>query len=139
MTTDTTIWTGYLPTTSPETEPFWAAANEGVLLLQKCQDCGQVQYHYRALCSTCMSDRLDDLPSSGLGTVWTFSVVHRNNSAGYSEKVPYVVAVVELEGGVKVITNIVSAGATDVTFGTPVALTFAKGDNGQMIPLFKVA
>jgi uncharacterized protein len=138
MFTETTTWTGWLPTTTPETEPFWRAADEGVFLLQRCPDCGKTQYHYRALCSHCWSDRIEDLPSSGRGKVWTYSVVYRNSTAGYQEKVPYVVGLVELEGGVKVISNIIGAEPDSVTFGTAVEVTFAKTAGGRSIPLFRV-
>jgi uncharacterized OB-fold protein len=138
MFTETTPWTGWVPATTPETEPFWKAANEGVFLLQRCPDCGKTQYHYRALCAHCMSDKIEDFPSSGRGTVWTYSVVYRNGTAGYTEKTPYVVALVELEDGVKVITNVVGGDPEAVTFGTEVELTFAKTSQGQAIPLFKV-
>lgn len=137
-TTEYAPWTGFIPMSTVETEPFWRAANEGVLLLQRCPDCGKTQYHYRSLCSHCWSDRIEDFPSSGRGTVWTWSVVHRNNTPGYQEHVPYVVALVELEDGVKVITNVVGVDPEAVDFGTPVELTFARTDEGQNIPLFKV-
>lgn len=136
--TETTPWTGWVPATSPETQPYWDAANNGVLLLQKCPDCGKVQYHYRALCSFCWSDKIEDFPSSGRGAVWTYSVVYKNATKGYSEKLPYVVGLVELEGGVKFVTNIIGGDPEAVTFGTEVELTFAKTDAGQAIPLFKV-
>lgn len=135
---ETTTWTGFVPALTAETAPYWKAADDGVLLLQKCPDCGKVQYHYRALCSFCMSDRVEDFPSSGRGEVWTYSVVHRNATAGYVEKVPYVVGLVELEGGVKVVSNIVGGDPAEVTFGTKVEVVFAKSENGQAIPLFKV-
>jgi uncharacterized OB-fold protein len=138
MATETATWTGFVPATTPETAPFWAAANEGKFLLQRCADCGKVQYHYRALCAHCMSDQVEDLPSHGRGTVWTYTVVYRNSTVGYTEKTPYVVALVELEGGVKVITNIVGGDPEAVTFGTEVELTFARTEAGQAIPLFKV-
>jgi uncharacterized OB-fold protein len=138
MITETMNWTGFLPTTTPETKPFWDAANEGVFLLQRCRDCRQVQYFYRALCAHCMSDQVDDLPSSGRGTVWTYSVVYRNRTPGYSENVPYVVALVELEGGVKVISNVITDDPEAVTFGTEVEVLFAEAKNQQSIPLFKV-
>jgi uncharacterized protein len=136
---ETITWTGFVPVQSPETAPFWAAANEGIFLLQQCPDCGKTQYHYRALCSFCMSDKIEDFPSSGRGEVWTYSVVYRNSTAGYAEKVPYVVGLVELEGGVKVVSNIVGGAPEDVTFGTKVDAVFAKTQDGQSIPLFKVA
>jgi uncharacterized OB-fold protein len=131
-------WTGFVPALTPETAPFWEAANAGTFLLQRCPDCGKTQYHYRALCSFCMSDKIEDYPSAGKGEVWTYSVVYRNNTAGYPEKVPYVVGLVELEGGVKVVSNIIGGDPEDVTFGTKVEVVFAKTQDGQAIPLFKV-
>jgi uncharacterized protein len=138
MFTETTPWTGWVPTTTPETQPFWEAANDGVFLLQKCPDCGKFQYHYRTLCSHCWSDQVEDYPSRGHGEVWSYSVVYRNKTPGYEQKVPYVVGVVELEGGVKVISNIITPDPESVTFGTAVEVAFAKTDAGQAIPLFKV-
>jgi uncharacterized protein len=135
---ETTTWTGFVPALTPETAPFWKAADEGVFLLQRCSDCQNVQYHYRALCSFCTSDRIEDFPSSGRGQVWTYSVVYRNATAGYTEKVPYVVGLIELEGGVKVVSNIIGGDPEDVTFDTEVEVVFAQTDGGQAIPLFKV-
>jgi uncharacterized OB-fold protein len=131
-------WTGFVPAITPETAPFWEAADNGTFLLQRCPDCGNTQYHYRALCSFCMSDKIEDYPSTGKGEVWTYSVVYRNNTAGYGEKVPYVVGLVELEGGVKVVSNIIGGNPENVTFGTKVEAVFAKTEDGQAIPLFKV-
>lgn len=134
----TDVWTGFVPAITPETEPYWRAANDGVLLLQRCPDCGKFQYHYRALCSHCWSDKIEDYPSSGRGKVWTYSVVKKNKTAGYVEKVPYVVALVELEGGIKFVTNVLGPDPDAITFGTDVELTFAKTEGGQSIPLFTV-
>ncbi|MGD6741796.1 Zn-ribbon domain-containing OB-fold protein [Streptomyces sp. BH106] len=132
-------WSGFLPVPTPETAPFWDACNEGTFLLQRCRDCGKTQYHYRALCCHCWSDQVDDFASSGKGTVWTCSVVYKNNTPGYVDKLPYVVGLVELEGGVKVFGNILGDAPEAVDIGTAVEITFAKADNGQMIPLFEVA
>ncbi|WP_166880564.1 Zn-ribbon domain-containing OB-fold protein [Salinibacterium sp. ZJ450] len=139
MVTDTLTWTGLVPVRSPETAPFWDAANDGVFLLQRCPDCGMTQYHYRALCANCMSDNVEDFASSGDGTVWTYSVVYRNNSPNYADKTPYVVALIELEGGVKVVSNVVGGDPEAVTFGTKVEVIFSRTDDGQAIPLFRVS
>ncbi|MBT2266113.1 MULTISPECIES: Zn-ribbon domain-containing OB-fold protein [Rhodococcus erythropolis group] len=138
MFTATDAWTGFVPAVTPETAPFWDAANDGVFLLQRCPDCGQTQYHYRALCSHCWSDKIEDFPSSGRGTVWTYSIVYKNRTPGYAEKVPYIVGLVELEGGVKVVSNILADDLEAVTFGTEVEAVFAETDGGQKIPLFRV-
>ena len=139
MFDELSTWTGFVPAITPETAPFWEAADRGTFLLQRCPDCGNFQYHYRALCSFCMSDKIEDYPSSGQGEVWTYSVVYRNATAGYTEKVPYVVGLVELEGGVKVVSNIIGGAPENVTFGTKVEVVFSKTEQGQAIPLFKVA
>jgi uncharacterized OB-fold protein len=132
-------WTGFVPVATPETAPFWDACNEGVFLLQRCRNCGKTQYHYRALCCHCWSDQVEDFASSGRGTVWTHSVVYRNSTPGYADKVPYVVGLVELEGGVRVFGNVLGDSPENVTIGTQVELTFARTAGGQMIPLFTVA
>ncbi|MCR2811325.1 MULTISPECIES: Zn-ribbon domain-containing OB-fold protein [unclassified Microbacterium] len=138
MTNQQMEWTGWLPTTTPETEPYWKAANAGVLLLQKCAACARTQYYYRAHCSHCWSSEIEDLPSSGRGTVWTFSVVYRNATPEYNEDVPYVVGLVELEGGVKMLSKIVGGDPEAVDFGTPVQVIFARSPSGQNVPLFTV-
>lgn len=129
-------WTGKLPGRTPETAPFWEGCNEGVFLLQRCRRCDQVQYHYRAHCSHCWSDEIEDFPSAGKGTVWTCSTVYKNNSPGYRERTPYSVAVVELEGGVKVLGNVVDGDPEQVYIGMPVELRFSRAQTGQMIPVF---
>lgn len=130
-------WTGQLPATTPETAPFWEACNREVFLLQRCDTCEKFQYHYRAQCCHCWSDRIQDFPSSGAGSIWTLSIVHRNNSRHYKDSTPYAVVVVELEGGVKVFGNLVESDLDAVSIGTPVELVFSRAGNGQLIPVFR--
>ena len=132
-------WTGQIPGRTPETAPFWDACNRGEFLLQRCRDCSKVQYHYRAQCCHCWSSDVEDFASSGEGTVWTFSVVYRNNTRHYKDSTPYVVAVVELEGGVKVFGNVLGCDPESVVIGMPVGLSFSKAETGQMIPVFVAA
>jgi uncharacterized OB-fold protein len=132
-------WTGQLPGRTPETAPFWEACNRGEFLLQRCNSCSKFQYHYRAQCSHCWSSDIADFPSSGEGTVWTFSTVYKNNTVHYKDSTPYVVAVVELEGGVKVFGNVLECDPEAVEIGMPVTLSFSRAETGQMIPVFVAA
>jgi uncharacterized protein len=132
-------WVGRLPSRSPETEPFWDACNRNVFLVQRCRSCEKTQYHYRAICAHCWSSDLEDLEASGRGTVWTYSVVRRNRSPVFAEKVPYVVALIELEEGVSVFGNIVECDPDDVTIGLDVSLAFTVAEDGQHIPVFRLA
>jgi hypothetical protein len=132
-------WTGRLPTRSPETERFWDACNRGVFLVQRCRTCGERQYHYRAVCANCWSSELDELEASGNGTIWTYSVVERNRSSDFADKVPYVVALVELEEGVSVFGNVIDCDPHGVRIGQPVKLAWQVAEEGQHIPVFRRA
>jgi uncharacterized OB-fold protein len=131
-------WIGRLPSRSPETEPFWEACNRGEFLVQRCADCGKVQYHYRKICAFCWSDAVEDVVSVGEGTVWTYTVVHKNRSPAVEGKVPYVVVLIELDEGVRVFGNLVECDPEDVEIGTPVKLAFSPAADGQMIPVFRL-
>jgi uncharacterized OB-fold protein len=126
-----------VPVESGETKPYWDAARRGELLIQRCRDCQKYQYHYRAFCSHCWFGAIEDVVASGRGTVWSFTVIHRNRTPGFLEDVPYVVALVELEEGIKVLSNIVDVDPAKVAIGDPVEVTFATTEDGAWsIPLF---
>ena len=128
-----------LPSTSPETKRYWDACKRGQLLTQKCNDCGEYQFYRRAFCSHCWSYSIEDVVSSGKGTVWTYTVTYQNRAPGYRDEVPYVVALVELEGGIKMFTNIVECNPEDVRIGMPVEVVFQKATDDITIPYFKPA
>lgn len=129
-------WTGPIPTTAIETEPFWNACNQDQFLVQKCRDCGEVQYHYRAMCCHCWSDAVDDLPIAGTAKIWTLSVVEVNRSAQFAEWGVYATGVVELPEGVKVITRILAEDVHALKIGDDVTLAFAVAPTGQKVPVF---
>jgi uncharacterized OB-fold protein len=127
-----------LPVVSPETQPFWDACREGKFLIQRCRDCGRYQYHYRGFCCHCWSSAVEDVPLEGTGTVWTFSVVHRNRTPQFAGLVPYVVALVEVEHGLKIVANVVNCDPESVEIGMTVRLVFV--DAGEFrVPMFEPA
>lgn len=77
--------------------------------------------------------------ASGKGTVWTFTVTSQNRTPGFAEDVPYVLALVELEEGVRMFTNIVECNPGDVKIGMPVEVTFVRATDQVTIPYFKPA
>lgn len=131
-------WTKPLPTESGETRPFWEACRAGRYLLQKCRDCGRVQAYYRGFCAHCWSRSVDDLVSGGAGIVWTYTVTHQNRTPGFSEGVPYVVALVALEEGVRVFGNVINCDPASVRIGMPVQVTFVDTGTGK-VPMFEPA
>jgi uncharacterized OB-fold protein len=127
-------WAGPVPTLSPETKPYWDAAAEGTLLLQKCADCQKMQYPYRAQCCHCWSTQIEDYPSAGVGHIWSYSVVRRHRT-GKNGGGPYAVIVVELEGGIKFMSNLEEADLDAVAIGDAVQVRFDGYAEGA-IPVF---
>jgi uncharacterized OB-fold protein len=126
-----------LPRVDEETKGFWEACRRHELYLQRCRDCGEVRYYPRALCPNCLSDRTEWLRSRGNGTVYTFTVTYQNQSAGFRDSLPYVLAYVELAEGVRMLTNIVGCAPDQVKIGMPVEVTFDDVTPDVTLPKFK--
>lgn len=112
------------PKVEASTAPYWEAAAEGRLLLPRCRACGRVHHHPRGLCPYCWSTDLDWVEAAGTGQVVTYSIVHQPPSPAFA--VPYVLAVVELAEGPRMMTNIVEVAPADVTVGMAVEVTFER-------------
>ena len=134
-----TDWNKPLPSISGETKPYWDSCRRGQLLIQKCDSCGEYQFYPRGICANCWSNDIQWITSSGKGTVWTFTVTYQNGTPGFAEDVPYVLALVELEEGVRMFTNIVECDPRSVTIGMPVEVTFVQATNQISVPYFKPA
>ena len=132
-------WNKPLPTISGETKPYWDSARRGQLLIQKCDSCGEFQFYPRGICANCWSNDIKWHKASGKGTVWTFTVTYQNRTPGFAEDVPYVLALVELEEGVRMFTNIVECEPRDVKIGMAVEVTFVRANDQITIPYFKPA
>jgi uncharacterized protein len=125
-----------VPTVTPEAEPYWRAAREGQLVLQRCAACGIVRFYPRFACPACWSERAEWIEASGQGRVHTFTIVHRAPSAAFAGRVPYVVALVDLAEGPRMTANIVGDGALDVQIDDPVTVTFEERADGFKLPQF---
>lgn len=132
-------WNKPLPTVAGETKPFWDACRRGDLLIQRCDRCNEYQFYPRGICSNCWCEDIQWVTASGKGTVWTFTVTMQNGTPGFAEEVPYVLALVELEEGVKMFTNIVECDPGEVTIGMPVEVTFQRATDQISVPFFKPA
>jgi uncharacterized OB-fold protein len=120
-----------------ETRPYWEGAGRQELVLQRCGACGKVQHRPRALCAECLSDRIEWFRASGRGTVHTYTVTHQNQARGFREATPYVLAYVELEEGVRILTNVVGCEPDQVRIGMPVRVEFDAPADDIAIPRFR--
>lgn len=113
-----------LPDIAPGTEPYWNALREHRLIYQRCRDCGTTYAPYQPICRNCWSSNVEDLQSSGRGSVYSFSVVWRPPFPAFRPDVPYAVAWVQLEEGFYLTTNIVGCAHEDVHIDLPVEVVF---------------
>jgi uncharacterized OB-fold protein len=123
------------PTPTPVTRHFWDAARAGRLELRCCRACGLMFHYPRVLCPRCWSQDLGWHAVSGRGTVATFTVLHRAVHPAWQARAPYVAALVDLEEGPRLLSNIVGADPAAVRVGLPVEVVFeAVGD--AVLPRF---
>jgi uncharacterized OB-fold protein len=125
------------PLPTPETERFWTALRDHVLLLQRCDTCREVIWYPRFFCPRCGSTGTSWFEASGNGTIYTFTVVRKSRREGYATAVPYVVASVELDEGPRVFTNIVECDPESVRIGQRVTMTFAATEGGYTLYRFR--
>ena len=114
-----------LPHIDEEMRPWWEALQRHELYVQKCRDCGDLRFHPRALCPNCLSSRTEWMRSKGNGKIYTFTTTYQNQASGFRDSLPYVMAWVELEEGVKLLSNIVDCPPEQVRIGMPVEAVFA--------------
>ena len=107
-----------LPAITTEAKPFWDAAAQNKLVMQRCQDCGAWVWTPRPLCNECGSERIEWTPMSGKGEIYSFTVIRqvvgRAASKAFEPDIPYVIAWVDLDEGPRMITNIVGCPVEDV-------------------------
>ena len=128
------------PIVNADSAPYWQGARDGKLLLQRCADCGALRFFPRYLCTACGSDHTEWTEVSGRGMVHSFTVVHRAAFSEFQAITPYVVALIDLEEGPRMMTNIVGEDAREVRIGDAVTVVFeARGSDGAKVPQFKRA
>jgi uncharacterized protein len=116
---------------------FWEGVDRGELLIQKCSVCGRLRHPPRPMCPNCQSLEWETIQSSGKGEVFSFIIPHYPQVPFFDY--PYVVAVIALEEGTRLISNVVDIDPGDVTVGLPVEVKFVAVDDELTLPLFAPA
>jgi len=127
------------PIPNADSRPYWDAAREGRLLIRKCKACGELHFMPRYLCPNCWSDQLEWVESAGKGNVHSFTVIRRAPLPEFAARVPYVVALIELDEGPRMMANVLGDNALEVRIGTRVGVTFEDRGEGAMVPQFQIA
>ncbi len=116
---------------------FWEAVQRDELCLQRCLACSAWIYYPNRRCTSCYSDELEWQTCSGRGSVWSYSVVHQAPYESYRVDVPYILAMVRLEEGPQMMTNLLNCDPGELEIGLPVVFTTETRSDGFKIPQFQ--
>jgi uncharacterized protein len=130
-----------LPMVTPENERYWQGARDHELWLRNCRACDRTYFYPRDICPSCGSRDTEWKQVSGRGTLYTYAIVHRAPGAAFADMVPYVTAVVELDEGGRMMTNLVDIepDPAQITVGMPVEVTFDDVTPEVTLPKFRPA
>ena len=128
-----------IPQRDEASEPFFAGALRGELMLQRCDTCGHWMWPVRVRCTACLSPQLSWAAAAGTGTLYTWTMVHQVFHPGFASEIPYNVAMVDLTEGVRMITNIVGVPADELRAGLPLVVTFEQVSDEVALPKFTLA
>jgi uncharacterized OB-fold protein len=126
-----------LPVIDEESRGFWEACGRHELQLQRCGACGRLRHPPRAVCPACLSSEVQWVRASGRGAVYSFTVTHQNHAPAFRRRLPYVLAIVELEEGVRLMTNVVGCEPDAVRIGMPVEVEWEDVGPGLSLPAFR--
>lgn len=127
-----------LPQSTRITQPYWDAARQNRLVVQQCGCCKARQFYPREFCTACLSDSLEWIDCGGGGTVYTYTINRRPSNAALSEKVPYVVAMIDLDEGVRMMANIIDSPPEAVRIGSRVRVCFEQVSEDITLPQFRL-
>jgi uncharacterized OB-fold protein len=127
------------PAPNPDSQPYWDAARTGRLLLKGCPSCKRPHFPPRYLCPWCWTPATEWIESAGLGSVYSYTVMRRAPLKEFAALVPYVVALIDLDEGPRMLANVVGANALEVRIGSRVRVTYEKRGESVTIPQFMMA
>lgn len=123
------------PIVTADSAVFWDAAAEGRLVAQRCASCGELRHPPRPMCPHCGSLDIDVVELAGTGAVYSYSVLHYPQHPAF--EYPVLAALVDLDEGVRLVTNLTDVHAVDVEIGMRVSVHFVDAADGAKLPVFR--
>ena len=117
--------------------PYYEGTRRGQLMLQRCGSCSRYVAYARDYCTDCLQSTLEWVPAAGTGRVYTFTIVRQHPHPFFAERVPYAYAVIELDEGVRIVSNVVGVDPDDVRCEMPVRVDFERVDDEVTLPIFR--
>ncbi len=137
--TTSTEYTKPLPVRTDENAPYWDSARRHALEMQRCGGCGRFRYPVAPFCPRCLSPEYEWQPVSGKAVVYSFIIVHQRYDPSFAADLPYNVAVVQLDEGPRLVTNLVNVKNDDIRVGMPVTVTYEDITDEYTLPKFQPA
>jgi len=129
----------FMPRSRPETASWWEACRQEKLMIQRCSQCGAFQFYPRIVCTSCMSEQIEWFQASGRAKVLTYTICRLPVAQAYAADVPYVVALVQLEEGPTMMSNIVQCDPESVVSSMPLEVVFEAWSDEITMPQFRPA
>lgn len=126
-----------IPVPNFDNEGFWAACTRHELCLQRCTQCHAYRHHPRPMCPQCNSLDYTWSRVSGNGVVYSFTIAHGPTLPAFQPRVPYNVAVIQLEEGPYMVSNVVDCANDELHIGMPVRVAFEDISDGMSLPKFR--
>ncbi|MGB2179437.1 MAG: Zn-ribbon domain-containing OB-fold protein [Porticoccaceae bacterium] len=123
-----------IPRPTRETEYFWQGCLQNQLRFQHCPSCNQPQFPPRIRCHSCHKDSLVWRESTKRGTIYSSTTVMRGPNKAFNDNIPYVIALIDLEEGFRIMANIVNADSLPVEIGTPIQIIFESVTGQTALP-----
>lgn len=134
---ETTDYLKPIPVSDEASKPFFEGARAHRLMIQRCTTCGTAHWPVQSRCSECLSTDIAWVQASGKGTLYTFALMHQIIHPGFASEVPYNVAEIDLEEGLRVTSTIVGCSHADLRIGMPLEVTFADLTDEVSLPKFQ--
>lgn len=126
------------PVIDPGSEPFWNATKQHRLSIPRCKACDQHHFYPRELCPHCHSDELEWTDVSGRGEIYSYTIARKPAGPAFAADVPYVVAMIALDEGPRMLTNIITADVDSVRIGDRVRVKFDDVAADLTLPKFVI-
>ncbi len=128
-----------LPEITPLSTPFWSAAKDRLLVLQQCDECGDVRFPPEVACPACGSQRHKWAAMSGKAALFSWTVAHPPLLPFFAERAPWPVAVVQLEEGPRMVTNVIGVPPEQFRIGMAMEAAFEDVAEDVTLVVFRPA
>lgn len=126
------------PTLDSDSQAWWSAVQNRTLMVNECRSCGQTSLYARPFCPYCWCEDVELVPACGRARLYTWSVIHQN-AAPFDSHTPYVLAMVELEEGPRLMTVVENCRIEDLEADMGLAIAFREEEDGFVVPVFHPA